>query len=343
VTLRAVPVGIERPTNYNITVTANATPPTAPASPADLRRPVVFSIAAAVVTLALKSAAYFYTDSVGLLSDAAETSVNLVAAVTAWLSLWYAAKPVDTNHTYGHKKIEFFSSGLEGVLILVAAVGIAGYAVRRLYHPEPLHDPIGGATIALIASLLNLIAAVWLLRVGRRRGSIVLEASGQHLLADVLTSVAVIVGLGLVAVTGWNWLDPAIALLVAANILRIGWRLVIRSFDGLMDHALPLAEQAIVRGAIESHMAMGTAYHALRTRQAGTDRFVDFHLLVPGRTDVARAHRLAEQIEQRIRSKLPGTEVVIHIEPIEERASWEDSELLAVEDRANRDRQLPED
>ena len=297
----------------------------------DLRRPILFSILAALVTLALKSAAYFYTDSVGLLSDAVETTVNLVAAVTAWLSLRYAAKPVDVDHTYGHKKIEFFSSGLEGVLIVVAAIGIAWYAIHRLYDPEPLHDLLLGAGVAVAASVLNFVVAVWLLRVGRRHGSIVLEADGQHLLTDVLTSAGVVVGLILVVTTGQVWLDPVVALFVSANILRTGWRLVIRSFNGLMDHALPSAEQALVRKAIEVHLKAGTAYHALRTRQAGTDRFVDFHLLVPGRTDVARAHRLGSIIEQAIRAALPGTEVVVHIEPIEEPGSWEDSELLKFE------------
>jgi cation diffusion facilitator family transporter len=302
-----------------------------PVSPSDLRRPVLYSIVAALVTLALKSAAYFYTDSIGLLSDAAETTVNLVAAVTAWISLWYAAKPVDVDHTYGHKKIEFFSSGLEGALIVVAAAGIAWYAIRRLFLPEPLHDLLIGAIVAGAASLLNFAVAVWLLRVGRRYGSIVLEADGQHLLTDVLTSAGVVVGLILVATTGREWFDPVVALLVSVNIFRTGWRLVVRSFNGLMDHALPPSEQAIVRKAIEAYLKAGTAYHALRTRQAGTDRFVDFHLLVPGRTDVARAHRLAVKIENAIRAAIPGTEVVVHMEPIEEPGSWDDSELLKFE------------
>jgi cation diffusion facilitator family transporter len=304
--------------------------------PSALRRPVVFSILVAVVTLALKSAAYLYTDSVGLLSDAAETTVNLVAACTAWLSLWYAAKPVDVDHTYGHKKIEFFSSGLEGALIVVAAIGIAWYAVQRLFVPEQIQNLLVGAIVAAVASLLNLVIAIWLLRVGRRHGSIVLEADGQHLLTDVVTSAGVIAGLVLVATTGRAWFDPVVALIVSASILRIGWRLVVRSFNGLMDHALPPAEQILVRKAIEAHLKTGTAFHALRTRQAGTDRFVDFHLLVPGRTDVARAHRLAERIEQAIRAALPSTEVVVHIEPIEEPRSWEDSELLKFESGADK-------
>jgi cation diffusion facilitator family transporter len=292
---------------------------------------VLFSILAAIVTLGLKTAAYFYTGSVGLLSDAAESSVNLVAAVTAWLSLWYAAKPVDVDHTYGHKKIEYFSSGLEGALIVTAAVGIAWYAIKRLVVPEQLFELGAGVVVALIATAINLAVAIWLLRVGRRHGSIVLEADGQHLLTDVVTSAAVVVGLGLVAITGRDWLDPVVALVVAVNIVRIGWGLVVRSFHGLMDHALPPAEQALVRQAIEASLDAGTAFHALRTRQAGTDRFVDFHLLVPGKTSVTRAHHLAERVELAIRTTLPGTEVVVHIEPIEEQASWEDSQLLALE------------
>jgi cation diffusion facilitator family transporter len=300
-------------------------------APDDLRRPVLFSILAAVLTLLLKAAAYVFTGSVGLLSDAAESCVNLVAAVTAWLSLWYAAQPVDVNHTYGHEKIEYFSSGLEGVLILVAAAGIAWYAVSRLVAPQALESLGIGTVVALVASLINLGVAQWLLRVGRRHGSIVLVADGQHLMTDVWTSVALVAGLGMVALTGRDWIDPVMALLMSVNILRTGWRLVLRSFNGLMDAALPHDEQAIVRGAIEANLQPGTAYHALRTRQAGAHRFVDFHLLVPGRTDVAKAHRLAERIEAAIRAGLPRAEVVVHIEPIEDRASWEDSELLAVE------------
>jgi cation diffusion facilitator family transporter len=296
----------------------------------------LFSVLTAILTLSLKSAAYLYTGSVGLLSDAAETTVNLVAAGTAWLSLRYAAKPVDIDHTYGHRKIEFFSSGLESVLIIAAAAGIGWFAIHRLYEPEPLREPVVGAIVALVAAAINLGVAVWLLRLGRQHRSIVLEADGQHLLADVVTSVCVVVGLVLVKVTGRAWLDPVIALVVSINIVRIGWGLLVRSFNGLMDHALPAAEQELVRRAIEEHMRPDTAYHALRTRQAGPDRFVDFHLLVPGRTDVTGAHRLAVRVEQAIRAVLPETEVVVHIEPIEERASWEDSELLAIERDRNK-------
>jgi cation diffusion facilitator family transporter len=299
---------------------------------AHLKYPIFLSILAAVATIALKSAAYLLTGSVGLLSDAVESLVNLVAAVTAYLSLRYAARPVDASHTYGHEKIEFFSSGLEGVLIAVAAASIAWYAVRRLLEPELL-QPLGlGLALALIASVINGAVAVVLLRAGRKHGSIVLEADGRHLLTDVWTSAAVLAGLGLVWLTGLYVLDPLIALAVAVNILWTGFRLIHRSFDGLMDHALPAEEQAAVRSAIEQRLGPNMAYHALRTRQAGRRRFVDFHLLVPGSLSVQQAHTLTGEIEDAVRDTLPEMEVSVHIEPIEDSAAWSDSALLPVEE-----------
>ncbi len=297
-----------------------------------LKYPILLSILAAVFTLALKSAAYFLTSSVGLLSDAVESLVNLVAAVTAYFSLRYAARPVDESHTYGHEKIEFFSSGLEGMLIVAAAAAIAWYAVQRLFAPQPL-QPLGpGLAISLSASLLNGVTAVVLLRAGRRYGSIVLEADGWHLLTDVWTSAAVLGGLSLVWLTGVQLLDPLIALAVAANILWTGFGLIRRSFDGLMDRALPPQEQAAVRSAIEQHLGPNMDYHALRTRRAGRRRFVDFHLLVPGRLTVQEAHTLTGWIEESVRGALPDLEVTVHIEPIEDRASWRDSALLPLEE-----------
>jgi cation diffusion facilitator family transporter len=297
-----------------------------------LRAPIICSILAALITLLLKVAAYWFTGSVGLLSDAAESGVNLVAAITAYLSLWDSAQPVDASHTYGHEKIEYFSSGLEGILIIVAAAGILWYAVHRLIVPQKLSDLGIGAMVALLASAINLIVAIWLLRVGRRRQSIVLEANGHHLMTDVWTSVALIAGLGLVWLTGYEILDPLFALAIALNIVRTGFRLIRRSFDGLMDHALPAAEQQQVRVAIESALRPGTTFHALRTRQAGAHRFVDFHLLVPGRMNVRDAHRQAETIERAIEQVFDRAEVVIHIEPIEEPESYRDSDVLAVEE-----------
>jgi cation diffusion facilitator family transporter len=303
---------------------------------ARLKYPVFLSIGAALATLALKSAAYFLTDSVGLLSDAAESVVNLVAAVTAYLSLRYAAKPVDESHTYGHEKIEFFSSGLEGVLIGVAALTIGWYAIRRMIAPEPLQTLGWGLSLALIAAIINGSTAIILLRAGRRHGSIVLEADGRHLLTDVWTSAAVLAGLGLVAVTNVYLLDPLIALALAINILWTAFDLIRRSFNGLMDHALPPEEQAAVRAAIEQHLGPNMDYHALRTRQAGRRRFVDFHLLVPGQLTVQQAHTLTGEIEKAVRGALPELEVSVHIEPIEDSTAWSDSALLKLEEARRR-------
>lgn len=295
------------------------------------RLPILLSILAAVVTLGMKMTAYWLTDSVSLLSDAAESLVNLVAAVTAFVCLWYSAQPVDATHTYGHEKIEFFSSGLEGMLILVAAGGIAWYAVKRLLHLQDLVQLELGTLLSFGASLINLAVARVLIRVGRRTNSIILEADGQHLMTDVWTSFGVVIGLTLVYLTGWLWIDPVLALVVAANIVWTAWDLLARSFNGLMDHALPEVEQHKVRAAIEAHLKPGLFYHALRTRQAGARKFVDFHLLLPGNWTVEEAHTLGEQIEQAVRDALPGAEVQVHIEPVESEAAWQDSELLALE------------
>jgi cation diffusion facilitator family transporter len=309
--------------------------PSVPA-PRHLRYPVLLSIGAAVLTLGLKGAAYYVTGSVGLLSDAFESVVNLLAALTAFFSVWYAAQPVDSSHTYGHEKIEFFSSGIEGALILVAAAGIAWYAVHRLLLPELLQGLDVGTILLLGAALINLGAAQVLLRAGRAHGSIVLEADGRHLMTDVWTSAGVLAGLGLVRLTEIKELDPLIGLVVAANIVWTGFDLVRRSFNGLMDHALPLPEQAAVREAIERCLESGMDYHALRTRQAGSRRFVDFHLLVPGAFSVKRAHGITGRIEDAVRTTLPGSEVTVHIEPIEEPAAWHDSALLPIEQAARR-------
>ncbi|MBI1913466.1 MAG: cation transporter [Planctomycetes bacterium] len=300
----------------------------------NLKLPILLSITAAVVTIALKTAAWWVTGSVGLLSDAAESVVNLVAAGLAYLALLYAAQPVDREHTYGHEKIEFFSSGLEGGLIFFAALVIAWSAVERLLSGPAVQSLDLGLALSSVAALINLGVARLLLRAGRRHRSIVLEADGQHLMTDVWTSVGVLLGLGLVLLTGQVWLDPVLALLVAANILWTGFGLVRRSFHGLMDRALPDEELARIREVITSHLGAGMAFHALRTRQAGSHRFADFHLLVPGALSVQSAHELADRIEDALRAALDNLEVTIHIEPIEERTAWEDSALLALEERS---------
>ena len=295
--------------------------------PSYLRWPIALSIAAALITIAMKGTAYAVTGSVGLFSDALESLVNLVAAVTAYVTLWYAARPPDPTHAFGHEKSEYFSSGLEGVLIILAGLGTIGYAVRRLFHPEPLSDLELGTVIGLAASAVNLAVARVLLHHGRKHHSIVLEADGKHLMADVWTSVGVLAGLGLVILTGFAWLDPILAVLVGANIAWTGGELVARSFNGLMDHALPADEQDRIREVIRANLPAGATFHMLRTRRAGTRRFAEFHLLVDGDLTVRAAHHVAHRVSTALAEAMPGLEVSIHVEPVDEEESWEPEEL----------------
>jgi len=296
-----------------------------------LRFPLYLSIAAALLTIGLKTGSWLLTGSVGLLSDALESGINLLAAVAAYIALWYASRPADLGHTYGHEKIEFFSSGLEGGLIMIAAIDIVNTSIQRLIHPVELESLGIGTLICIVAAGINLVVAQILLRVGRKHGSIILEADGHHLMTDVWTSVGVVAALGLVAWTKWLWLDPIIALAIAANIARTGFVLIRRSFQGLMDAALSDDEVATLRAAIQEKLPAGTAYHALRTRRGGTRKFADFHLLVPGNWTVKQTHDLSDAIEESVRAALPGVELTLHFEPIEAPASWQDSELLGIE------------
>ena len=298
---------------------------------AHLRYPIILSIIAALVTLGLKSLAYILTGSVGLLSDALESCINLIAALTAYFAIGYSSRPVDSTHTYGHDKIEYFSSGLEGTLIIVAAIGIAGYAIERFVHPAELTTLGIGTILALVASAINLTVAIILLRVGRAHNSIVLEADGQHLMSDVWTSVAVVTGLGLVWWTEILWLDPLVAIVMACSIAWTGFDLVRRSFDGLMDRALPDDALKAIRAVIDANLREGMTFHALRTRQAGSHWFADCHLLVPGMMTVRQAHALMEHIESAIQKEWPKLQITIHVEPIEDRASWDDNQLAAFE------------
>jgi cation diffusion facilitator family transporter len=293
----------------------------------NLRGPIALSVVAAVLTIGMKAAAYLLTGSVGLFADALESGVNLLAAATAYFSLWYAARPADPNHTYGHEKIEFFSSGLEGVLVCVAGLGTAAYAVQHLVGPHELARLDLGVGITLAASAINFAVARVLLRVGRRHGSLVLEADGHHLMTDVITSLAVVAGLVLVRLSGVRELDAVVAFLVGLHIVGTGFMLVRRSFDGLMDHALPAAEQAGLREAIRAALPGGAEFHHLRTRQAGRRKFADFHLLVDGGMAVRDAHVVAHQVEERLHAAFPGLEVTIHVEPVDEPASWEADQL----------------
>ena len=292
-----------------------------------LTRFVFLSIAAAVATIALKAAAWLLTGSVGFLSDAAESIVNVVGALVALIAIRVSVRPPDDDHAYGHEKAEYLSAGAEGALILAAAVGIAWVAVARLLDPQPLSDVGVGVAVSAVAAGLNLIVATLLMRVGREQRSITLEADGRHLMTDVWTSIGVIVGVIAVLLTGWERLDPIIALLVALNIVRTGIQLLGRSAGGLMDHALGPAEQAEIQAVLDAHREDGVEFHALRTRQAGRRAFVSLHLLVPGAWTVQQGHDLAERVERDLRERLPYATVFTHVEPREDAASFEDVSL----------------
>lgn len=287
------------------------------------------SIAAALVTITLKSAAYLVTGSVGLLSDALESVVNLVAAVLALIAIRIAARPADDSHQFGHGKVEYFSAGAEGLMIVVAAVVIVVSAVQRLISPEPLEELGVGLVITLVATIINGIVGFLVLRAGRQHRSITLVADGKHLLTDVWTSVGVIVGVGLVALTGWLPLDSLVAIAVALNILWTGFGLVRHSTMGLMDHAMPAAEVDTLKavlGGIAGDQPGQIAFHAVQTREAGRQRFVSMHVLVPGEWTVAAGHDLLERIEHDIDAALPGTHVHTHLEPSDDPRSYEDAE-----------------
>jgi cation diffusion facilitator family transporter len=293
-----------------------------------LERYAWLSVAAALATIALKGLAWHLTGSVGLLSDALESLVNLVAAALALAMLRLAASPPDEEHPYGFSKAEYFSAGIEGGLIVLAAAGIVFAALPRLLHPQPLDMPALGLGLTGVATALNLGVALMLMRAGRRSGSITLEADGQHLMTDVWTSLGVMLGVGLVYASGWLLLDPLIALAVAVHIVWTGVGLMRRSVSGLLDAAIPRDDQReVTRLFAEYSRRYGVTFHALRTRRAGMRRFVSFHLLVPDAWTVAHAHRLSEEIEERIREMVPGASIFTHIEPISDPASYDDQGL----------------
>ena len=282
---------------------------------------------AAVFTIVLKGWAWWLTGSIGLLSDALESLVNLAGAVLAIIMLTVAARPEDDDHPYGHGKAEYFSSGVEGTLILIAAIGIAVAAWNRLLSPRELEQVGLGLTVSMVAALVNLVVAVILLRAGKRYSSVTLEANAHHLLTDVWTSVGVLVGVGAVVLTGVKWLDPAVGILVAANIVRTGLHIVHRSVHGLMDRALSGREQDALRRALAPHIVEPVQVHALRSRQAGSRRFISLHVLVPGDWTVHRGHELLELIEADIRRAIPNASVLTHLESLDDPASWDDVAL----------------
>jgi len=304
---------------------------------ANLTRFAWLSIGAAVLTIGLKTFAYWLTGSVGLLSDALESLVNLVAAIMALAMLTVAARPADEIHAFGYGKAEYLSSGLEGALILLAAASIVGTAIPRLLQPQPLEHIGIGLAVSVVASAINFWVARVLLDGGRKYRSITLEADARHLMTDVWTSAGVVVGVGAVAATGWLRLDPIIALIVAVNILRTGWQLLSRSVQGLLDAALPAGEQDAINQVLKKYESRGIQYHALRTRQAGTRAFISLHVLVPGDWTVQRGHDLLEQLERDIRAAIPGAQLFTHLEPQGDPAAWEDVGLDRKDDATGRE------
>jgi cation diffusion facilitator family transporter len=298
------------------------------------------SIIAAITTIVLKGYAYWLTGSVGLLSDALESLINLAAGIIVLIVLSIAARPPDEGHAYGHEKIEYFSSGAEGVMILLAAFSIGFTAWQRLWNPQPLQQLDVGIAVSVLAALINFIVARVLISVGRRRQSITLEADGKHLMTDVWTTAGVIIGIGTIAVAnrleftldaarqlgmnGWEILDPIIAILVALHIVWAGSQLIHRTVSGLMDAALPSEDQEKIRAVLEQFVVShGIAFHALRTRYSGARRFMSVHVLVPGNWTVQRGHDLLEDIERRIMGKFGNIDIETHLEPVEDRVSWE--------------------
>ncbi|MEI7666550.1 MAG: cation diffusion facilitator family transporter [Synechococcaceae cyanobacterium ELA263] len=288
------------------------------------RHYMLLSTAAAVATIVLKTLAWRLTGSVGLLSDAMESGVNLIAAIGAFWALTLAAKPADRRHHYGHFKAEYFSSGLESVLIVVAALAIIHTAIGRLHDPQPLEQLGIGLAISLVATALNGLVAWVLFKAARRFDSITLRADAHHLLTDVWTSIGVVIGIGLVKLTGLTILDPLIAIAVAVNIVFTGWKLLHETASGLLDRSLPDHEQQLLDNLLASYESDEIRFHALRSRVAGSRRFVSFHVLVPGHWTVQAGHDLCDQLEHKVAATLTRTHVLTHLEPIEDPKAWDD-------------------
>jgi cation diffusion facilitator family transporter len=291
-----------------------------------LRKFVYLSIAAAVATITIKFTAYFLTNSVGLLSDGLESCVNLVAAIVALIMINLAEKPADEGHAFGHNKAEYFSSAIEGGLIVLAACAIIWSAVPRLINPQPIENVGAGLLVATGASLVNWAVALVLIRNGRKHHSITLEADGKHLMTDVVTSAGVLLGVGLVKLTGWMILDSIVAIGVALNIIWTGYLLMKRSAMGLLDSAIPDEETNRVIHVIGKYKSENIGFHSLMTRQAGQRKFISFHLLVPDAWSIKQGHDLSENVEKEIRNLFPGSPINVftHIEPLKDPESFRD-------------------
>ncbi|MGM0384906.1 MAG: cation diffusion facilitator family transporter [Actinomycetota bacterium] len=297
----------------------------------DLRKFAWLSIGAAVVTIALKTAAWVMTGSVGLLSDAAESVVNLVAAVVALIALTVAASPATDRYTYGRTKAEYFSAAIEGMMIFVAASVILVSAVERFINPRPLENVGIGLLVSMVAAAVNGAVALVLLRAGRRYRSLTLAADGHHLMTDVVTSVGVVVGVGLVWLTGWDRLDPIVAFAVGVNIIVTGIRLLTESMRGLLDVTIPEEENARITEILRRHTTEQTGFHGLQTRVSGRERYASVHVLVPDDWTVHRGHAFIDEVERELREAVPGLIVLTHLEPISDPASYEDIPLGHVE------------
>ena len=299
---------------------------TAPAP--DLRKYAWLAIATAVLTVLLKGGAWYITGSVGLLSDAAESLVNLVAAIVALVSLTIAARPADADHHFGHGKAEYFSAALEGIMVFVAAASIIYLGVVRLFDPRPLESLGLGLGISVVAAVLNGVVGRILIRVGSQHNSITLRADGRHLMTDVYTTAGVVVGLGLAWLTGWNWMDPVVAILVGVNILVTGYRLISESTAGLMDASLSAEDNARIQAILDAHTEPGRIeFHAVRTRESGARQFMEMHMLVPGEWTVQRGHDAMEDLVETIVAQFPAMSVTGHLEPIADPRSYEDIAL----------------
>ena len=293
----------------------------------DLSRYGWLAVATALATIALKAGAWLVTGSVGLLADAAESIVNLVAAVVALIALKIAMKPADANHNFGHTKAEYFSAAVEGVMIFIAAISIGIFAVQRLLVPQPLEAVGVGLVISVVASVLNSAVALLLIRAGRRHHSIALKADGKHLMTDVWTSAGVLAGIVLVWLTGWDWLDPVIAIAVGVNILFAGYALVQESTAGLMDVSLPEEDNERLRAILSSRAGAEVGFHLMRTRVSGTRQFMEFHLLVPDEWNIKQGHDFLEDLSDEIVSEFPRMTVTGHIEPINDARSYSHADL----------------
>lgn len=290
-----------------------------------LRRFIYLSIAAAIVTILLKFYAYFVTGSMGLLSDALESFVNLFAAIFALIMFNVSQKPADKEHEFGHSKAEYFSSAAEGALILVAAFSIIWTTVPRLINPQPIENINTGLLFSLLATVINLVVGLILIHTGKKTNSLLLEADGKHLMTDVLTSGGVIVAILIVKFTGWTIVDPIIAILVALNVIYAGYRLIVRSASGLMDACLPEEDMSKITAYLDSLKDKKIEYHSLQTRAAGQRKFVSLHVLVPGKWTVKQAHDYADEIEEVIVNMfIEPVTVHTHLEPVEDPASMID-------------------